>query len=421
MSEDEHTGADEYDAEQAVDLRSQRLRVPKGPEPPTPVPDPYGVGQAALADAAATGNGSGPVSNDLLADAAGVETDPATWGWRGRANAAVGLRLRPRAGSGELSYRQAVERARQPLAGIQLVTVANPKGGQGNTPATVLLANTFATHRGGGVVAWDANESRGTLASRAAVFAPSEYTVWDVLEHAGTLCSPHADASSLARFLHVQPTKDEVLASDRSGTRLETVGVDECAAIMAVLRRHRSMVIADTSNNDRSQAFRWVVEHSNQLVVPLTYRRDATYEVLRMFDGLAARGFEHLIHGAVVVLVRGTAPTATAERAVERALEAAGVLHLAHVPFDDALASGERIVYSRLAPTTVQAWTEVAALVADGLATSAAERDMQLESTFVPQSRPTPAEYDERPGRIAAGDGRYPRPVTPYRNGAVTR
>ena len=139
MSEDEHTGADEYDAEQAVDLRSQRLRVPKGPEPPTPVPDPYGVGQAALADAAATGSGSGPVSNDLLADAAGVETDPATWGWRGRANAAVGLRMRPRAGSGELSYRQAVERARQPLAGIQLVTVANPKGGQGNTPATVLL------------------------------------------------------------------------------------------------------------------------------------------------------------------------------------------------------------------------------------------------------------------------------------------
>lgn len=44
--------------------------------------------------------------------------------------------------------------------------MANGKGGAGKTPTTVLLSAVFARYGGAGVVAWDANQTRGTLGWR---------------------------------------------------------------------------------------------------------------------------------------------------------------------------------------------------------------------------------------------------------------
>ncbi|MBF6331460.1 MinD/ParA family ATP-binding protein [Nocardia transvalensis] len=392
---------EDYTAERPVDLRRQRLRPAGSPDAAAQEPantgrqaadsdagqdisDPYGVGAENL-------EGSGPDAREVAAvrearlamlrhPAPGVETDPAQWGWRGALNS-LGLRLRPRRESAEVAYRHAVERIRQPLAGTPLVVVANPKGGTGVTPAVVLLSALFAQHRGGQVVAWDANEACGTLADRAAVSTGPE-TVWDVLGHARQLCSANADASGLARFLHRQPTLDEVLASDHAPGGSCCVGTEECAAIWAVLRRHRSLVVADTGNNDRAPAFRWAIEHATQLVVPVIGRRDAVVAALRLLDGIADDGHDELAAAAVVVLAAGGDSGMAAE-----ALSTAGVQRVVGVPFDPVLASGERIVVPRLRRTTVAAWTEVAALVADGIADSFAHDQTPLESDFIPEPR----------------------------------
>jgi hypothetical protein len=50
--------------------------------------------------------------------------------------------------------------------------VANPKGGAGKTPVTLLLAGAFGVARGGGVLAWDNNELRGTMNRAASITAP---------------------------------------------------------------------------------------------------------------------------------------------------------------------------------------------------------------------------------------------------------
>ncbi|WP_327145247.1 MinD/ParA family ATP-binding protein [Nocardia sp. NBC_01327] len=409
MDNDLETGTDaverdDYTAEQPVDLRQQRLRAASNPAPSDETQigsqhsdddsdvlareehDPYGVGEENLA-------GPGEPSSDevaavrearlamLLKPAAGVHTDPARWGWRGRVNA-FGCRVRPQRRGDEVAYRQAVERIRQPLPGTPVVLIANPKGGSGKTPAAVLLSALLGRHRGGRVVAWDAHEACGSLAARAAC-CPSEHTVWDVLSHARELCTANADASGLARFLQRQPTLDEILASDQTPGGSVCIGREECAAILAVLRRHREMVVVDTGNNDRAQGFRWAVANATQLVVPIIGRRDVIVSALRLLDGIAEDGHEDLAARAVIVLC-GAGP---AQNKIADTLASAGITRVVPVPFDPVLASGERIVVTRMGRASVRAWTEVAATVADSVAETLAIRHLPMETRFVPESR----------------------------------
>ncbi|MQY18952.1 hypothetical protein [Nocardia macrotermitis] len=394
----------EYTAEDPVDLRRQRLR-PRTETDPVPASDPseqvvdsttetldpYGVGSENLAEPMPDSREIAAVREARLAmlrtPAPGVETEAAQWGWRGRLNS-LGLRLRPHRLSGEVVYRRAVERIRQPVPGTPLLVVANPKGGTGVTPAVVLLSALLARHRGGQVVGWDANEACGTLADRVAVCTGAD-SVWDVLGNAGHLCSANGDASGLGRFLHRQPTLEEILASDNAPGGTACIGAAECAAIWAVLRRHRAMVVADTGNNDRAEGFRWVIEHATALVVPVIGRRDAVLSALRLLDGIADAGREDLAAAAVIVLAELGDSVMAAD-----AFTAAGARTVLRVPFDPVLAGGDRIVVARLPRPTIAAWTQVAATVVDAAADALAGRHIPLESEFVPESHWAAREVD---------------------------
>ena len=61
------------------------------------------------------------------------------------------------------------------------VVVVQPKGGAGKTPTTICLSAAFGAHRGGYVVGWDDNETRGTLAVRVSNPDDQRATVWDLL------------------------------------------------------------------------------------------------------------------------------------------------------------------------------------------------------------------------------------------------
>ena len=76
---------------------------------------------------------------ELLAANPGIETDPAEWGRRGRINQTLGMKLR--AEPAEIDYRYDVELiARAVLPPWFVVMIANPKGGQGKTPTTLMLS-----------------------------------------------------------------------------------------------------------------------------------------------------------------------------------------------------------------------------------------------------------------------------------------
>ena len=377
----------------------------------------YGAAGRVLVDPdPAAGRGrQGGRGMGLLDTVDGIEQDPAEWGWRGRLNA-LGFKIRPRPDSEEVAFRQAIEQVRQPLPGFWVVAVANVKGGMGKTPTTLMLSNTFGLYRGGGVVAWDSNESKGTLAERAAAsMAANEYppSVWDVLEHAAELAGPNAQAGALSHFLRKQPTMDEILASDQSSKRMKAIGRDECAAIMAVLRRHRNGVIIDTGNEDTSPNWQWAMEHAHQLVIPMPYRRDAAAKVTQMLDGLHARDLSALVSSAVVTLAPTPGGTDQDREAIINELRAVGVHRFEDMPYEPQFeGAGARIVYSRLPLETRVAYTHLAGEIANSLAHTKSPRGVEFDAGFVPQSISRPPEYDVRGTRtpMAAHAG-YPVPA----------
>lgn len=91
---------------------------------------------------------------------------PPTWGWRGRLHRWTGGTVSPRMGADEMQYardRAAIQRA---FDGPRTIAFLNPKGGAAKTTSVLVAGYTFGTVRGGGVVAWDNNETRGTLGIR---------------------------------------------------------------------------------------------------------------------------------------------------------------------------------------------------------------------------------------------------------------
>lgn len=338
---------------------------------------------------------------DLLA-AQAIHEDPAQWGWRGRLNAAAGLSLRPDPNSDEVAYRRAVARVQQNLVGTAMVTVINVKGGQGKTPTTLMLSNIFGQLRGGSVVAWDANESKGTLGDRAAVGpAPgrAETTVWDLLEHASELAGHNAASGGLGAFLRKQPSTDEVLASDQSSTRTRAIGEAECATVMSVLRRHRTVVFVDTGNDDLADNWRWVTANAHQLVIPMTIRRDAAAKVAQMLHGLHARGLSHLVETAVVSIAATPESNVSDRDVIVDELQAAGITQILEMPYEPAFGgSGGRIVASRLSQATTAAYTALAGVIADNLVAATASAEIGFDAGDLPQSIQRPA--DAAPPRM---------------------
>ena len=87
----------------------------------------------------------------------------ATQGWRG-ALTRLGFRMDPSAE--ELSEREDIRTVSQHWPGPRTIAVVNRKGGANKTPTVVMLSAILARYSGAATVAWDNNESQGTLGWR---------------------------------------------------------------------------------------------------------------------------------------------------------------------------------------------------------------------------------------------------------------
>lgn len=86
---------------------------------------------------------------------------PATWGWRGRVRRWSGGLIKPAMGAKELAYEADRAQIQKDFDGPRTIAFVNPKGGAAKTTGVLAAGYTFGTVRGGGVIAWDNNESRG--------------------------------------------------------------------------------------------------------------------------------------------------------------------------------------------------------------------------------------------------------------------
>lgn len=294
----------------------------------------------------------------------GPVIEPARQGWRGLLNRA-GARLTP--GPAERAWREDVSLVSQHWPGPRTVSIGNPKGSANKTPTTAMLSAVFARYGGAGVLAWDNNETRGSLAWRTQR-ANHESTVLDLLPKVTDLLSTAAQSAEMSYFAHHQPKdKYDVLRSDQSTEGDHEVSGADVDAIHRVAGRYYRMIVMDSGNNERAANWRAMIERANVLVVPCTNVEDTAEAGARMLEALAARDdhSRELAENAVVIVSRRTpADDDNMTRIIDGFKPM--VREVVTIPYDKALVSGV-IHFDALKPQTQRAWLRAAAAVARGL------------------------------------------------------
>ncbi|WP_431728209.1 chromosome partitioning protein [Verrucosispora sp. TAA-831] len=338
--------------------------APPAPQLPYPAanPTPAGYPEPAWNPAEP---GVPPTAEDFARRRHVRPADPvATMGVRAVVNRTGLVKLPP--GRQELELKRDIETVRRNFGGLRQVTVVNPKGGAGKTVAILLLAMTFGQKRGGYVLAWDNNETQGTLGMRAQQDFHSR-TVRDLLRDLGQFHGAHGRVGDLSQYVRSQGEgMFDVLASDESATGGEMLTASAFGEIREVVSRFYKLIFVDTGNNVRAQNWQAAMDATDQLVVTMSARNDSAETAARMLDHLEQSGRQRLVRQAVTVVSMPPSRKEIDLPAIQEhfAARTRGVLL---APYERLIDTGEPIRYAQLSSATRDAWLKIAASVAEGL------------------------------------------------------
>ena len=193
---------------------------------------------------------------------------------------------------------------RRNFGGLRQVTVVNPKGGAGKTVAVLLLAMTFGQKRGGYVLAWDNNETQGTLGMRAQQDFHSR-TVRDLLRdlrpvprRARPGRRPVAVRAGAGRG-HVRRAGLRRVGDGRRDAHRRRRSARSARGRVS---RFYKLIFVDTGNNVRAQNWQAAIDATDQLVVTMSARNDSAETAARMLDHLEQTGRQRLVRQAVSVV-----------------------------------------------------------------------------------------------------------------------
>ncbi|GAA3542400.1 MinD/ParA family ATP-binding protein [Nocardioides daeguensis] len=293
---------------------------------------------------------------------------PATWGWRGRVRRWSGGLINPAMGAAERSYEADRASIQKDFDGPRTIAFVNPKGGAAKTTGVLAAGHTFGTVRGGGVVAWDNNETRGTLGIRGAR-GSHRNTTRELLEDLGRFKDVYQSRiGDLGAFVRSQGDAHfDVLASDERPDVTGVIHATDFAEVHALLERFYRILLIDTGNNLRAENWLAAAGAADLLVVTSTVREDTGYSGLWMLDALQDAGHENLKYKTLTVL---SDPSPKVDEALARDLvqvyeqRTRGVYR---VPYDPVLVSGSVVPYAQLSAETRRSWLRACAAMATAL------------------------------------------------------
>lgn len=296
------------------------------------------------------------------------ELGPATWGWRGAVGKLSGGLIRPKMGREELSWNQDRQQIQKDFDGPRTIAFINPKGGAAKTTGVLAAGYTFGTVRGGGVVAWDNNETRGTLGIRG-IRSSHRNTTRELLEDLGRFKDVYQSRiGDLGAFVRSQGDAHfDVLASDERPDVTGIIHAKDFAEVHALLERFYRVILIDTGNNMRAENWLAAADAADLLVVTSTVREDTGYSGLWMLDALQDAGYTDLKHKTVTVL---SDPSDKVDSRLASDLVSVyeqrtrGVYR---VPYDPALVSGSVVPYHQLSEGTRRSWLSACAAMAEAL------------------------------------------------------
>jgi len=253
-------------------------------------------------------------------------------------------------------------------AGCRAIAVVNGKGGVGKTTTSAMLAAVFARNGGGSVLAWDNNDTRGTLGWRTET-GPHEATVADAVTAAPQLLSRAASTADVAGYVHHQTAdRYDVLRSNPDLLAVDQrIGETEFDQLMQLAARYYRLVIFDSGNDESADRWLRMIDSTEQLVVPTLAAPESAESAALLLEALHERD-EHsaaLAQNAVVIVTESERGSTGQARRIAAAFEDL-VRAVAVIPFDSALKSGP-LRFDALRPTTQRAWVAAGAAIAAGL------------------------------------------------------
>ncbi|MDT0200873.1 hypothetical protein [Nocardioides sp. AE5] len=297
-----------------------------------------------------------------------LDIGPATWGWRGFLRKITFGLVKVKMGKAERSWRESRASVQRSFDGPRTIVFANPKGGAAKTTSVLAAGYTFGTVRGGGVVAWDNNETRGTLGIRGERASHSNTTreLLDDLERFQDVYESRI--GDLGAFVRSQGDAHfDVLASDERADVTGMIHADDFDAVHRLLERFYHLILVDTGNNLRAENWLAAARTADLIVVTSTVREDTGYSGLWMLDALADAGHPDIRNKTITVLCD---PSAKVDDQLAKDLTEVyerRTRAVFRIPYDPALVAGSVIQYGQLSAKTRDAWLKACAAMAEAL------------------------------------------------------
>ncbi|TFB86168.1 chromosome partitioning protein [Cryobacterium levicorallinum] len=330
-----------------------------------PATSPFVTSPAAAA--AATSTTVPPNLADFLSSRPPAPTGPAEHGWQGAMRRLTGGLVSLAPSPTEQMQRSAISAVQRSLNGPRTIVVLNPKGGAHKTTATLLIAATFGIYRGGYTLAWDNNETMGTLGVRAQA-ARHTNTAVDLLRDLDRFGDARSRVGDLDNYVRSQgDAQFDALASDLDPAGAASIDDVAFRKLHTTLSRFYRVLVIDTGNNMRASNWEAAVETSDQLVIVSTIREDTGYGAASLLDGLRQKGHADKVAQAVTVLA---SPSKTADEQLSARLHdhfRQLTRTVVDVPYDASLVGGGPLNVDALAPRTRSAWLQATAAIAEGL------------------------------------------------------
>jgi MinD-like ATPase involved in chromosome partitioning or flagellar assembly len=268
----------------------------------------------------------------------------------------------------EMLYENDRHTIQRDFDGPRTIAFINPKGGAAKTTGVLAAGYTFGTIRGGGVVAWDNNETRGTLGIRG-TRSNHRNTTRELLENLNRFNDPsQSRLGDLAAFVRSQGDAHfDVLASDERPDVTGQIHADDFNAIHKLMERFYRIILVDTGNNMRAENWLAAADAADLLVVTSTVREDTGYSGLWMLDALQDAGYQNLKYKAVTVL---SDPSATVDQGLANDLVEVyqqRTRAVFRVPYDPILVAGGVMAYNQLSVGTRRSWQRAVAGMAEAL------------------------------------------------------
>ena len=338
---------------------------------PAPVPTPAQPSTSSAATSAGAARHRRSSGEFLEGRRMSAPAPTATTGWRATANRWSGGLLKLRESDVERQAQEDRQLIQRNFGGPKSVVTINTKGGAGKTTATLMAAMTFGTIRGGGVVAWDNNETQGSLGHRA-MAGSRNTTARDLLAELHRFGDVETSrVGDLGAFLRSQGDAHfEVLASDDRAAVTGQISQQDVIDLRRLLERFYTMLFIDTGNNLSAGNWLEAVGEADHLLVPTEMRVDSAYAAAHNLESIE-EVLDAAGHDPEWIRANSTGVISLPAGGVDKQLLAdvrklmedrCGSVHV--VPFEPLMNPGDRIDYARLSESTRAAWLKISAAIA---------------------------------------------------------